>query len=875
MQSKAERNLLLLILLVTFLKGVAWAALTPLWQAPDEYTHFSPIQFIAETGRLPGLQDTHMSKELCKSINMLQVNVVAYDQSGRQSFTQDQPNPVQTQISEMPSGERKSMVEEGCVSVGMHTPPFYYLLGALVYRLVYNTDFFVRTFAVRILSVILTTLSVYFSYLITQEIFPKRRALRLSVAIAVSFHPMMTFLGSVINTDSMLFCLSTILIYLSVRIALHGITIRRALVFGIFIGLGILTKPHIYSMFLPIGAALLTAGWSQRKEWRRWIYLVALIGMVALLVGGWGIYRSVRLNDNAFYANPGNELWGLEHNPNYEKTFIGFLYWYEQRLQTNLLQSYWGNFGWLDSPMPDTVFILIKWLLILSFTGLVVLISRYIRERRWEDEQKAGLVVVLAGLSIFLMFIVYGYMYMRAYGLQHPSQGRYLLNPIAAQMLLFVVGLTELVPEKFRSFSHAAIRTGFIGMNVLALTLVIVPRYYILKGDPTPAVRNWISLRDENGAHKNGVLVWPQQEGVTSAGLWLEPDEDAQYIQVAVYDTGPSARRFESEIISVPSSLFPLRLNFPGIEDLGNYPFYVAASSVTDPDARVVVDVRSDYTFSSPVSLEYSNHSIKDWWQKFTASRTIRFQQGKTLLNRIAQYKPPFFQGGWLELLLGLAALGVVGLFLASLFDLGSGSVFRWVLVGIGTVLGILFLTSGFELGIAPSWIDVSLKTTGEGSAPDANIAYDLVCSLDDSTTQINDPKDLVSPRWFTIDEISQPVLWMHAPSSAEYRIKVPPDARLVFDLAMAPETWNPDYGDGVQFLVVVSDESGDHTIFSEAIDPKHTSDDRGWLPRSIDLSAFSGQWVSLRMETQSLEDNNWDWSMWGMPRILTASNSK
>ena len=39
---------------IALVAGIGWAAILPPWQAPDEINHFSYVQYLAETGDLPG-----------------------------------------------------------------------------------------------------------------------------------------------------------------------------------------------------------------------------------------------------------------------------------------------------------------------------------------------------------------------------------------------------------------------------------------------------------------------------------------------------------------------------------------------------------------------------------------------------------------------------------------------------------------------------------------------------------------------------------------------------------------------------------------------------------------------------------------------------
>src|SRR3954453_14951541 len=41
-------------MLASLLLALAWAAITPAFQAPDEQSHFAYVQYLGETGKLPG-----------------------------------------------------------------------------------------------------------------------------------------------------------------------------------------------------------------------------------------------------------------------------------------------------------------------------------------------------------------------------------------------------------------------------------------------------------------------------------------------------------------------------------------------------------------------------------------------------------------------------------------------------------------------------------------------------------------------------------------------------------------------------------------------------------------------------------------------------
>jgi tetratricopeptide (TPR) repeat protein len=123
---------------------------------------------------------------------------------------------------------------------------------------------------------------------------------------------------------------------------------------------------------------------------------------------------------------------------------------------------------------------------------------------------------------------------------------------------------------------------------------------------------------------------------------------------------------------------------------------------------------------------------------------------------------------------------------------------------------------------------------------------------------------------WY-IDRRPQRTLFQHPPSRIDYRVRIPRDAKFVSSLALSPETWQPERGDGVQFEVYVSDRGVEERVFSQYIDPKNVRSDRRWHDLELDLAPWAGRTVVLGLVTTSgpMGDDHYDWAGWGEPRIV------
>jgi hypothetical protein len=104
------------------------------------------------------------------------------------------------------------------------------------------------------------------------------------------------------------------------------------------------------------------------------------------------------------------------------------------------------------------------------------------------------------------------------------------------------------------------------------------------------------------------------------------------------------------------------------------------------------------------------------------------------------------------------------------------------------------------------------------------------------------------------------------------FRVAVPDDGWLSVALGMKPEAWTQE-GDGVLFLIGVSDGRAYEQLFSQYVHPFANQGDRKWIPAMVDLSAYSGEEVELIFNTRSGKpekgDIRADYPLWGEPTIV------
>jgi hypothetical protein len=105
------------------------------------------------------------------------------------------------------------------------------------------------------------------------------------------------------------------------------------------------------------------------------------------------------------------------------------------------------------------------------------------------------------------------------------------------------------------------------------------------------------------------------------------------------------------------------------------------------------------------------------------------------------------------------------------------------------------------------------------------------------------------------------------------WKVTVPDDAWLRLAIAIHPDAWEQE-GDGVKFLVGVSDGRGFEELFTQHVHPFVRKGDRKWIPVMLDLSAYAGEEVELKLNTYcslpgTPADERNDRALWGAPEIV------
>lgn len=209
-----RRGFLIVLFVLTLVRGIVYSVIIPPWQAPDEPGHVEYAVLLAEKRRFLNRADS--SPELQQQIlsSMREFDFWRHlggeePQNMPLSFTQD-PSLVL-------SGTQ--LADES---------PLYYVIPALVFILAGIRDTLLQLYILRWFSAVLFSALVAVSYLVAVELFPDDRFMRTAIPAFALFLPMLAYMGSAANNDVLAILFSSLLFWQLVILFKKGANWRSA-----------------------------------------------------------------------------------------------------------------------------------------------------------------------------------------------------------------------------------------------------------------------------------------------------------------------------------------------------------------------------------------------------------------------------------------------------------------------------------------------------------------------------------------------------------------------------------------------------------------------------------------------------------------------
>ena len=429
-----------LILAATIVKGCLFAMAIPYGRAPDEQSHLNYVPHVLHTRRLP----------------------VHYFPGYELRHGHPPPHPHDALD---PAAESLG----GAVTDCSFNPPLYYLVCATVVG-ASRAGPSTAILLCRLVSIALSTATIYVFFLIARTLFPGDPWLGLGFPIAASFHPQFTFIGSVVSNDNIVNLIAAVLCLLWVRCILEGATSGRAVRMGVLTGLWFLGKASFTLAAFTSVFVLVVAATRQRAGPRKGVLLIGAYGLAAgilalpLAIRNVVIYGDIAgLSDMTSYFGEGSlftdSLWEMG---------FGSLAEFPSSWSVAVFESFWGRFDWLHLPLPGWIYSVLLAALLIGAIGT----GRHLWRNREKPEALSLLVLLLSAVVNLGMIAFYCYYFI------YQPQGRYLFPSLFAIMAVLCVGLPALASgETSRRAVLAGVVASFVVLNFYSLFGLILPYY--------------------------------------------------------------------------------------------------------------------------------------------------------------------------------------------------------------------------------------------------------------------------------------------------------------------------------------------------------------------------------------------------------------
>jgi len=315
---------------------------------------------------------------------------------------------------------------------------------------------------IRILSVLLQSVTVLGVYYIGLEILPDDRELALAAASLTAFVPMFLFISASVNNDNLIVPIATWTVLLLVRLVRYGPSWRRLGMVALLVGVAGLSKMSGPGL-LPLTLIILAVMARRRRDWGLLFRGGALVTASFLLISGWFYWRNWRL-----YLDPsGWSVWlKFGHGAREELPWLGLL-----REWGSFRNSYWALFGGVNVQVHEWIYHLLDLLLLVALAGLIFSLVQ-----TWkgvEEERKVWdllwipflwLALIMVGLFIWTSLI-------------EASQGRLIFPAIGSVSLLLAYGLSRWVPRRWHGVLSVSLSGGFLVFALACPFVYILPTY--------------------------------------------------------------------------------------------------------------------------------------------------------------------------------------------------------------------------------------------------------------------------------------------------------------------------------------------------------------------------------------------------------------
>ncbi len=441
-----------LILFVFFLKGVFLGAIQPLFVGQDETRHYNTAQYLAEP------EDAISAAQIIKKKNY--DGARNKDDFSTYNFSQEIQKTAEAVDNDALRGNIFNTTHFSQTSVGRNesiinskiwkpynyysdpdvagTSSLYHKLAAQIEKLFASQSILVRFYLLRIFSVLLGTVALYFCYRTAQTIgFAPRTSLILTALVA--FQPKFSLYFTNINYDVLLIPMFFLFTYAGVHALTYGLGRKNLSLLITSIVIATQTKATGYILivvFATLIAYLLHEKIKQQQRYFQYgIYSISFL-MILLIISY--LYSTFLSNDLSQHKIIDTLSAYLSKTITYSRFVLPS-------------DTYWGTLSWTNSWAVNNTMTFIFYLESIALFGLgILLFSKKFHHQYPSFLPEKKYLLFLIGMIIALQLGVRAadwsaFSRLGDMSLSLGTPGRYFLPNLSAHMLVMAAGLGALL----------------------------------------------------------------------------------------------------------------------------------------------------------------------------------------------------------------------------------------------------------------------------------------------------------------------------------------------------------------------------------------------------------------------------------------------
>jgi len=457
----------LLLIALGLVRGLLYSVLLPPWQQPDEPLHYEYARLIYEKRRLVKWGDSipEVEREILTSMGRFDFwRTGRYQQRGGTFAEVWGVSPHQ-----------------------LHQPPLAYVMYSGLVRLA-PEDTAMQLLLMRVLSVLLSTLTVIAAIIAGASFSDVNPVLAWSIPAFVVLLPTRSALGGAVNNDLLAeaaVSLTLALWLLALRSGLSTPLAGGLVAFTIVALLAKRTGLVLLAVHVVAVALYLRVHHRGIVSKRSAVYVVGVFALV------FGLFVWLGRNTLAWLSQqaPATAEWLIKiyfFLPSKQFPFSvdqpylsaeAFRRYVQYALF--LFDTFWGRFAWFQVKWPSGLYAVAAVLSLMSLLGLALLGSRLVRGSYRElTGQRAGLWLFVFSVAAMLAIVYANEIRRWDLGWGGWPQARYLFVVIVPIATFFVLGWSELVPQRFRSRWVFGLLCLLLLLDAYSQIFVIIPYFY-------------------------------------------------------------------------------------------------------------------------------------------------------------------------------------------------------------------------------------------------------------------------------------------------------------------------------------------------------------------------------------------------------------